>query len=300
MDHLTRAFFEMKFQSLFFTEAKGDQFQSLFSGIMSMRYPDDFMALRPWGREGDRKNDGYLPSRRTLFQCYAPNELKAAACVAKIEVDFAGAIQHWGKHFDTWTFVHNTKDLSPHVVEKLLELKTRHLAIDVNHWGFEKLRLEAFELKESELSVLLGPAPTQTTLVRLGVSDLEPVLRHLTQLPPAAALDLRPVPAAKLAYNQLSADAAILLTSGMSRADLLTKYFRLRPLERDRIAEAFREAYESLRADQISPDEILMGLRGFAGGGLSDTTPSRETATWAVLAYFFEECDIFERPEVEP
>lgn len=300
MDQLTRAFFEMKFRLLFFVDAKGDEFQSLFSRIMSMRYPADFMSVRPWGKVGDRKNDGYLPSRRTLFQCYAPSELKATSCVAKIEEDFAGAIEHWEHHFDMWTFVHNTKDLPPHVVEKLVELRTRHQAVSVNHWGFEELRLEVFQLKESELSALLGPAPTQAALVRLGVVDLEPILRHMIQLQPTRMPDLRPVPAGKLAYNQLSDDAATLLTCGMTRADLLVKYFRLRPLDRDRIAEPFRQAYESLRAARLPPDEILMGLRRFAGGEHATATPARETALLAVLAYFFEECDIFERPEIEP
>lgn len=297
MDALTRAFYELKFKVSFFIDTKGDDFQSLFSRIMSMRYPGDFMAVRPWGTDGDRKNDGYLPSRRNLFQCYAPNDLKATTCVAKIDEDFLGAIVHWKKFFDTWTFVHNTQELPPHVVEKLLVLGVQHAPVKLDHWGFEELRLEAFQLKENDLSALLGPAPSQTTLVRLGVSDLEPVLRHICQQPPTQGPDLRPVPAGKLAYNQLSADAATLLTAGMTRADLLKKYFRLRPLERDRIAESFKREYALLKTDCLAPDDILMALQRFAGGGTSDTTPARETAILAVLAYLFEECDIFERPE---
>ena len=299
MDKLTRAYFELQFRVLFFIDAKGNEFQSLFSRIMSMRYPADFMAVRPWGNEGDRKSDGYLPSRRNLFQCYAPNDLKAVTCVAKIEEDFTGAISHWERYFDMWTFVHNTKDLPPHVVEKLLELETRNKAVKVNHWGFEEIRHELFQLAECDLSALLGPAPTQATVVALGVNDLEPILRHIAHQPPTSAHDLRPVPAEKLAYNQLSDDAATLLTAGMTRADLLRKYFRLRPRERDSIAETFKQTYECLRGDRLPPDELLMGLRSFASGGLSQATPAREAAILAVLAYFFEECDIFERPEAE-
>lgn len=300
MDQLTRAFFEMSFKLNFFVEAKGDAFQSLFSRIMSMRFPGDFIAVRPWGSDGDRKNDGYLPSRRTLFQCYAPNDLTAVACIAKIDEDFAGAIKHWKEHFDTWTFVHNTHLLPPHVVEKLLVLGVQHFPVKLSHWGFEELRFEAFQLNESELSVLLGPAPSQTTLVRLGVSDLEPILRHICQQPPTQDPDLRPVPAGKLAHNQLSPDAATLLKAGMTRADLLTKYFRLKPCERDRVAESFRLRYASLKSEHLAPDEIFMALRHYAGSGAADTTPSRETAILAVLAFLFEECDIFERPEGGP
>lgn len=297
MDQLTRSFFEMKFKLRFFVEAKGDAFQVLFSRVMSMRFPGDFMAMRPWGSDGDRKNDGYLPSRRTLFQCYAPNDLTAVACVAKIEEDFAGALKYWKEHFDTWTFVHNTDALPPHVLSKLLVLGVQHFPVKVNHWGFEELRREAFQLTESDLADLLGPAPTQATLVRLGVSDLEPILCHICQQPPMQAPDLRPVPANKISHNQLSADAATLLTAGMTRADLLGKYFQRKAVERDRIAEAFGQKYASLKSEHLAPDDILMALQRFAGSGAADSTPSRETAILAVLAYLFEECDIFERPE---
>jgi len=36
------------------------------------------------GNAGDRKNDGYLRSERTLFQVYAPNEISANDATAKI------------------------------------------------------------------------------------------------------------------------------------------------------------------------------------------------------------------------
>lgn len=69
---------------------------------MEKRYPADFARVRPWGNVGDRKNDGYLKSKRQLFQLYAPNELTAAVTIAKIEEDFTGALPHWKEYFDTW------------------------------------------------------------------------------------------------------------------------------------------------------------------------------------------------------
>jgi hypothetical protein len=71
------------------------------------------MACRPWGNQGDRKNDGFLKSERRLFQVYAPNEMEAAKAKTKITADFEGAKEHWGKHFDKWTFVHNATDGLP-------------------------------------------------------------------------------------------------------------------------------------------------------------------------------------------
>src|SRR5208337_4018326 len=109
---------------------RGNAFQDFFADIMEKRYPGDFIRVRPWGNVGDRKNDGYLKSERTLFQVYAPNEMAAAAAIAKIEEDFTGALPYWQQYFDKWVFVHNAYDgLSPQIVAKLLELEQKHSPI---------------------------------------------------------------------------------------------------------------------------------------------------------------------------
>lgn len=299
MDRLTRAFFEMQFKLAFFLENRGESFQDLFSGMMSKRYPGDFIPIRPWGKDGDRKNDGYLPSKRVLFQCYAPNELSKKKCVQKMEEDFSEALPHWEEFFDQWTFVHNTNALPPHAVEKLAELDQRHVRISAKHWGYDELRGETFQLGEADLAALLGPAPTQQGMLAVGVEDLEPVLKQIVQHPPAASPDLRPVPPGKLERNLLSDDAAALLKAGMTRSEVLSRYFRLRPLERDRIAEAFSRRYQQLRDAKLAPDEILMSLHRFAAGDAAVKTPAVQNAIFTVLAYFFEECDIFERVQEE-
>src|SRR5450759_4443410 len=104
--NLSDAYYEQKFETEFL-RAKGDAFQTLFERLMGLAYKADFMACRPWGNQGDRKNDGFLKSERRLFQVYAPNEMDAAKAKAKIAEDFEGAKQYWGKHFDAWVFVHN-------------------------------------------------------------------------------------------------------------------------------------------------------------------------------------------------
>ena len=67
MDQLRRAYYEVVFERDFIKK-KGAAFQDFFSEIMGKGYPEDFIRTRPWGRSGDRKNDGYLKSRRILFQ----------------------------------------------------------------------------------------------------------------------------------------------------------------------------------------------------------------------------------------
>jgi len=298
VDDLTRAFYEQELK-IACCERVGDAFQDLFSSIMEKRYPKgDFQRVRPWGREGDRKNDGYLRSGRKLFQCYAPNELKAAKLIAKIRDDFRGALPHWELYFDTWVFVHNgIRGVGPSVAKTLLEIEETKPPFKLESWAFNELLLIVRQLVDRDLVDLFGHAPSRRDVLALGLNDLIPVLDHLMRLPEVAPPDLRPVPHDKLLRNQLSGAVHKLLGAGMSRADLVPKYFRDRPAEQDRVADGFRKKYQALRSDERTPDDIFGALQRYAGG--AEPAPMTQVAVLAVLAFFFETCDIFERPDPE-
>lgn len=109
MDQLTRAYYEQAYK-VAFMERKGNAFQDLFSEIMEKCHPGEFERVRPWGRHGDRKNDGCIMSAGQFFQVYAPNEMSANEAISKIEEDFHGAIEHWSEHLREWAFVHNSRE----------------------------------------------------------------------------------------------------------------------------------------------------------------------------------------------
>ena len=64
-----------------FLVKNGNEFEDWFSEIMELRYPGDFTRVSPWGADGDQKNDGYLRSKRMLFQVYAPETLQESSSV---------------------------------------------------------------------------------------------------------------------------------------------------------------------------------------------------------------------------
>lgn len=300
MDQFTRAFYELKFRNAFL-ENRGEAFQDLFSSIMEKRYPGDFIRTRPWGNQGDRKNDGYVRSTRTLFQVYAPNELSEAATLAKIDEDYQGAIPFWKDHFDHWVFVHNSpQGLGPGVTKKLLDLDSSIQNVRVRSWGFEELQQIVFELGFPELTSLLGPIPSRTDVINVPYPEIEMVLRTLESRSTRLAEEIRPVPPRKLEANSLSDAVALLLKAGMGSSNKVRDYFGKHhdPELGDRVAKAFRGEYESLRDAQHSPDDIFARLQ-LIGNGTIFATPSRQAATLTVLAYLFEACDIFEPPPEE-
>lgn len=250
------------------------------------------------GNVGDRKCDGYLKSKKLLFQVYAPNELSAAETIAKIDEDFNGAIPFWNDFFDSWVFVHNSQGgLSPDVTEKLLRLAEIAKPVQVLHWGFDEIRREVFQLPESELIRLLGYAPSNREMNKLRYDNIRAVLLHVSKREPSQNIDIRPVPGDKIKYNLLSPNVEILLNSGMRKANLVREFFQTYsdPRYGDLVAANFKEKYQEIRKNIIDPDEIFHELQSFTAGEVR-LDAGIECATLAILAYLFEECEIFERP----
>lgn len=300
MDSLARHHFEVAFE-LEFRKARGDVFQEFFGRIMNMRYPGDFVQTRPWGRLGDEKCDGYLPSFRRFYQCYAPNEVRnKSVTLRKIRDDFGGALPHASEFFDTWVFTHNCEDgrMPTWLGLELQRLRAAHTSVGVAQLGFVELRLIVFDLDDSDLVALLGPPVTQRAMMSLGLNELKPILAHLEQVLPDSDERPRPVSPEKLAYNALPQSVEALLKAGMTKASLVEKYFKRTTNKElgERIAASFKREYERCKNENLSGVEIFDRLWTFATGPYRGQSGG-EVAALAVLAHLFEACDIFETPQ---
>ncbi|MEF8754247.1 MAG: ABC-three component system protein [Accumulibacter sp.] len=273
----------------------------MFEELMGRRYPGDFMACRPWGRQGDRKNDGYLSSAHTLFQVYGPNEIAAAATVKKIEEDFSGAKEHWQNYFKRWIFVHNAHDqrLPPDVIKALADLREQNPQVDIETWGYPELLIEFRKLGLADLESWMGAAPTVEDKARIGFAEIQAVVEHLKLSPFATNASPRPVPFGKIEFNLLPEAVASYLKMGMGKAPLVASYFSScrNPLEGERVAAAFKARYAELRGKQppLHPHDIWGELDDWAGGNITKK-PIEKLAITAVLAWLFDSCDIFEEP----
>lgn len=279
----------------------GDAFQDWFSTLMEHRFPGgDFVRTRPWGKFGDRKNDGYVKSQRTLCQVYAPNELTLAETLKKIDEDFDGALPYWKDYFGTWVFVHNSfQGLSGDLQKALLDKQAAHPPLVVTHWPPSTLLDFVLELPEERLVDLLGPPVTLRDFQKLGLRDLQPVILAISNRPVPPATSVSEVPPRKIEVNGLSEGTVTLLKAGWPKAPLVKSFFDTHADAElgDRVGAALNEEYRNLKAAGSCPDEIFMALVEHAGG-LRRADPLRETAVYAVIAYFFEQCDIFERPRL--
>jgi len=296
MDELQRSIYVDKFRLAFHTQ-KGAAFQDWFVRLAGYAFGADFEEVRPYGPYGDLKCDGRRVSTRSVFQCYAPDSMKEADLIRKIDTDFHGARTHWTDAMREWIFVHNDgRGLPPNANKHVDGLRNAHAPLRLTIWSEPELLDLAMNLDLSALQALFGPAASIAIVDRLVMSDLVPIIEALQrQQPNAGDPPLTPPSPEKLEKNALSDESGLLLRIGRRKSFLVDTFFRKspRPDLGERIAEAFRMRYTELKAYELPAETIFKHLQDYAG---FNGEPKRQGAALAVLAYFFDSCDIFEDP----
>jgi len=301
MDPVSNLFYELHFRNAFL-EKKGTEFQNWVARLGSHALGADFEIVRPYGKQGDWKCDGRQVSTGTIFQCYGPETQTPTdkKTIEKVKADFAGALAKWPDFMKRWVFVHNIPAGQPPAVVAYLDtLRKAHPDIDFELWSEEELFAWHVMLDDARARYLYGAVPNQQIARDLELGDLQPVIDVLQQREPDPNDPLPAPPSAeKLEKNALSVYAADLLGLGRRKVRLVETYFHKASLVElgEKIAEAFRDEYAKLRSMELEPDRIFAYLQKFTG---VTGEPKRQAAAMAVMAYFFDRCDIFEDPESE-
>ena len=277
----------------------GMAFQDLFSDLMEAAYPGDFERIRPRGNLGDGKCDGRLVSDGTIFQCYAPRSLDVRKLQEKVDEDFDGARAEW-PDMKRWVLVHNDLDGLDKLTTRQFDEKRRASGIVIEPWGTKRLIQVLHTLTPDDASSLLRVARPAQKDVFLAYKDLEPIIEHLrTRVTGAPTPDLRPPHlVAKLDRNGLNDLVRENIHQGVRRSSLVLNFFRDADDEElgDGISVAMVAEYQRMRKRVDDPNEIFDRLELFVGGSELRGAAHR-VAVHALLAYFFERCDIFERVE---
>ena len=77
-------------------KSNGQKFEDFFSSVMGLSNPN-FRQVKPQGRLGDRKNDGFDSTKGVYYQVYAPEEpkFKEEDALKKLKTDFKGLCPFW-------------------------------------------------------------------------------------------------------------------------------------------------------------------------------------------------------------
>lgn len=284
-------------------KCNSDAFQDFFSTVMGLLHGDAFVRVRPYGALGDKGCDGYLQSSGQLFQCYGAlaGELKQVATLTtKMTDDFAKALKNLAAIMKEWHMVHNIADGLPvEAVTTMNTLQEANPSLGFGFVGLEGFSERVFRLQPFQIEALLGPAATDTDATSLDTAALRELVQHLRGEADAIDFDpqdLRPVPLHKLIYNNLPNHWKQLIAGGWKNAHLVGQYFDRHPdpLTGERIAKLFRERYKYLKAQLLSPGDIMASLYELVTG-IGSVPPQKQVAAQSLLAFLFENCDIFER-----
>ncbi|WP_176955282.1 ABC-three component system protein [Sinosporangium album] len=282
-------------------ESSGNEFEKLFHRAMELSHAG-FMPIRASGNIGDLSADGWCSCHRTLYACYAPEIFNASATQRKFRSDLRGALDKRREQFDIFTFVHNDqRGIHPVISNLIAQGAQDHPGIRLQQMGPQKLWYEVMGLGRDRMEVLLGESiPVHEVAYDVGMADVEELLTHLADARSSAApLEEIPIPSPhKADFNKLGQDSKRDLQEARPFVHLVERYYHdvIDVTERDEVADGFAAYYRQMRQEYgDNPDEIFWQMQGYVLGQ-GRPRPSRLRAGNVVVAYFFEQCDIFEVP----
>lgn len=287
-------------------KCSGDAFQEFFSTLMGHLHGSDFVRVRPFGKLGDKGCDGYLLTSGQVFQCYGAlngESGKVSYLVKKMGQDFSKALKAIPSIMREWHMVHNLVDGLPiQAVEQLEALGKSNPEKKFGFIGLEGFQERVLSLDHSKIENLLGVVATSNDAQNLQLSELRELVAAVAAAADEIEFDvtaIRPVPPEKLAFNKLPSHWRSLIAGGWQNAHLVSAYLDRHdnPLVGETIAQVFRTRYKYLKSQGLSAGAIMTGLFDMVAG-VGSVAPSRAVAAQALLAYLFENCDIFEnQPE---
>ncbi len=297
-DEFALSYHEMRLE-LELVRLSGRSFQDFFERIMQ-KADASFHMVKPMGREGDWKADGYSLSSATVYQCYAPEGLTGAEAARKIREDFDGARRRWIDKMARWMFVWSSdRALPPHAVAALAELKAANPGLEIASIGRDGLWRIVRDLALADREALLGVVPSQTDAPMTTAAEIQVLVKHLgcrgTASSDTVDLNLTAI-SEKLQRNRLSEAVTSMVRPAMPVARLVREFVTSMPDPgfSQTIAADLARRYRELAASTDDPDKIFGGLVEYVSGE-HRAEPRYFWAAAGIIVHYFELCEIFER-----
>ena len=281
-------------------QADGQKFEDIFTSIMNYT-ETDFQQIKPWGKIGDRKNDGYIKSKGIYYQVYAPEEISISYinAVNKLNADFNGLKSHWSSIKEFFFVVNDKyKGVNADCEQTIQQLKELHELHKADFMTAKDLENYLFKLDDDQILAIAGFIPDPAN-IKLDYSILNEVTKYIMQLPLGSDDDpiIRvPVWDEKIEFNGLSEFVSQLLNNGCIHLNNLDKYLKnnsdfLADSLRDRMNEIYLQEKENYKGD-----ELFWAIVNHASPKIQQMYQS---SVIVIMAKYFETCDIFEEPVME-
>lgn len=289
----------------------GQVFENLFTTVM-VKNNKCFEQVKPYGNIGDRKNDGFIKNEGKYYQVYAPesigkNNITINDAISKMNNDFQGLYKAWNSicPIKQFFFVINDKykGAPPQLHSAMLELNKVYPNVGMEIITSNKLEDIFLSLDEDSVIDVVGGIPNPT--LQLDFSALTEVLNYLMNTKESfdRSEDLIvPDFDKKIIYNKLSQRIAYDLRSASYQVGNLEHFFHnnsefTKNDIQKKVSECYVNATKSIPIDDENySDCVFMKM-------IDDICPNKtqaiKNAALVLAAYYFESCDIFEKPKME-
>jgi hypothetical protein len=303
-------------------ESNGTAFENLFCDIMRFS-ESDFKKVKPQGSLGDRKNDGFIPSQGKYYQVYAPENPAGnpSAATKKIEEDLDGLISYWSYQHNHkisyFYFVFNDKyhGAYPEIYTTLNRLKNQYGLQVCGVLLSSELEDIFMKLDEDSIASICGYYPKTEDIGFINNSIVAEIVGYVSENYDGFSESQTTEPPDfenKIRFNNLGKSTAMHLNVGAYQVGYVEDYFRTNSkFSRQQARDSLNEMYTSyLDYDNVAASEVS----GLSESDIifkymidelrpADLCPRQrldyERNIIAVLAFFFEACDIFEEPPKE-
>ena len=295
---VAHAYFKLKIY-----QKDGYEFQNFFTSIMN-KYDSKFTPIKTQGNIGDRKNDGYIPSKGIYYQVYAPEKVDATEAISKIENDLDGLIEYWSDKcpIKEFNFVMNDKykGAYPTINAKILEVGKKY-NITAKLLLASQIENIFFQLKDEEIIEILGNI-ISVPIENLSFNSLNDVIEGIMKMP-FKINDSLITPAEmeeKIKFNNLNEEVSKILNEHSIYIGQLEEYFSNKgDFEREKVQQILTGIYEET-IHKINDDTTdANSIRFFYI--VDKITPEKANisimnAIYILMSYYFEACDIFLNP----
>jgi hypothetical protein len=307
------------YQALFrlkLLEATGESFQKLVMEVLGAENPR-FQPVSPWGRDGDRGNDGFIDGESHYFQIYGPERLEynPVAAARKAEQDFEKLNRSYAPARYTFVMNDRFRGIPEPVYQSLRKIESdfpvRCAALGARDLTDRFMRLP----DEKKQDILLGIPVEIPDWVDPGA--IAEVLRSIAD---KAAAGIRPAKSIapefeeKIRFNGLQGYPAHRLRAMSYQAHQVDEFLSVRePHLAQCVAEEMRRLYGLSRQvmDELDgedwgeepPDPAAMQYLWLVERLVPDcarrhphSLKAYREAAEVVLSKYFESCDVFEEP----
>lgn len=302
--YIARLMFQLKIHT-----SDGQIYENLFSKVMFKHNPN-FRMVKPHGNIGDRKNDGFDKTRGVYYQVFAPENIEKAKTISdavkKLKEDFNGLKTHWHALCPIKEFYYVVNDkykgLPPNVEQEILIIDSENPGIICDTFSSNKLETVFMSLVEDDMIDIIGILPNDE-IGFLDFDDLNKAVEYLIHSESDISLDTLvedPDFETKIIFNKLSSVIANLLNvASYQIGDLETYFMNTGEYVKNELKMRFKNLYKQAK-EVISDQEIDFADQRFLYI-LNNASPNGKKAVkdavLVLMSFYFEACDIFEKPE---